>query len=155
MLFSLPQGSCQTALPLNYLTPYEGLIDFLLLQLRKTNALLTTENVKNTNIIILSDLIWVLWFKKYYFHNCFSNITHYLPGCFAHCFLFHLRCIAYAGRSCVAPRFENKTRWQELSHPTSSLPLMLRIALGKLSVNTAYQVPYAFLEGVETVISFL
>lgn len=55
----------------------------------------------------------------------------------------------------MAPRFENKTRWQELSDPTSSLPLMLRIALGKLFVNTAYQVPYAFLEGVETVISFL
>lgn len=42
------------------LTPSEGLRDFLLLQLRKTNALLTTENVKNTNTIILSVLIWVL-----------------------------------------------------------------------------------------------
>lgn len=42
------------------LTPYEVLRDFLLLQLRKTNALLTTENVKNTNTIILSVLFWVL-----------------------------------------------------------------------------------------------
>lgn len=43
-----------------HLTPYEGLRDFLLLQLRKTNALPTTENIKNTNTVILSALIWVL-----------------------------------------------------------------------------------------------
>lgn len=102
-----------------HLTPCEGLRDFLLLQLRKTNALLTTEKVKNTNTIILSVLIWVLWFQKYYFHSCLFNITHYFPGCFAHCFPFHLRCIAYIGRSCVANGLRTKPdgRSSHIQHP--------------------------------------
>lgn len=101
------------------LAPYGELRDFLLLQLRKTNALLATEYVKNTNAIILSVLIWVLWFQKYYFHSCLFNVTHYLHGCFAHCFPFHLRCIAYTGRSCAANDLRTRPsgRSSHIPHP--------------------------------------
>lgn len=55
MLLSLPHPNL-----LGCLASHRELKDFLLLELRKTNALLATENAKNTNVIILSVLIWVL-----------------------------------------------------------------------------------------------
>lgn len=42
-----------------------------------------------------------------------------------------------------------EVKWQEFSHPASNLPLILHIALGKLSGSTAYQVSCAFVKGVD------
>lgn len=130
------------------LPPYGELRDFLLLQLRKTNALLATENAKNTNVIILSVLICVLWFQKYYFHSCLFNITHYLHGCFAHCFPFHFRYIAYTGRSCAASDLRQGQVAGVLT-PSIQFALILHIALGKLPGSIAYQVSCTFVKGVD------